>query len=238
MPKPRKLLPGEVHVAVVARHDLGEQLVRRPQNAWHPHADKGVITHEAGKFQMLRISTNQTEHLSQRGSVRHTTAMQADVQFNVHPQPRPQPLGQGQVLLHVLGCVEQPLQLPRRVERTFVQAIEKLGRANRQRLAQQDVGSGKPLRVMIEKGLMKRHQSLRARALADVGQQLRRRQGFLHQTQLFAAALDRLHHHVDVVIEPFQVNQQQRAHRAVALQFLVQGAKVIAVGAATVTGPQ
>ncbi|MNW09455.1 hypothetical protein D3C71_2064590 [compost metagenome] len=52
--------------------------------------------------------------------------MQANIQFDVDPQPRAQALGQRQVLLQMRRGVEQPLQLSRGIERPVVGLIEQL----------------------------------------------------------------------------------------------------------------
>ncbi|MNX88519.1 hypothetical protein D3C86_1204910 [compost metagenome] len=175
-PQTGVLLTGEIDAAVVDHHHLGEQLLGRAQNPRHAHAHERVVAHEPGEFQVLRVLADQRQHLPECAKVADATAMQPDIQFDVHPYSRAQPLSQGEVLLQALRRIEQPLQLLRRVERPLVRLIEQLGRTHRQRLAQQNVGLGKLHRVMIEKRLVKRHQALGAGTSGDVGQQSRRRQ--------------------------------------------------------------
>ena len=115
VPEVGKLLPSEVDIAVVLSHDLGKQLIGTPEEARHPHADKGVVAHEPGKLQVLRVGTDQPQHLPQDGRVCHAAAMQADIQLDIDPQLSAQAPGQCQVLLQMRRRIEQPLQLPRRV---------------------------------------------------------------------------------------------------------------------------
>lgn len=98
---------------------------------------------------------DQRQQFAQRGLVGHSAAMQADVQFDVDAHPGTQPLGQRQVLTQALRRIDQPLQLPRRVERTLVLAVEQFRRTHRQRLAEEDVGIRKSDRVVVENGWWK-----------------------------------------------------------------------------------
>ena len=103
------LLTGEIDGAVVDHHDLGEQFCGRTENPRHTHAHERVVAHEPGELQVLRMGADQLQHLPEYAQVAHATTVQAHVQFNIHAQPRPQTLGQRQVLLEPFRGIEQPL---------------------------------------------------------------------------------------------------------------------------------
>lgn len=235
-PQRGEALAGEVDMSLVERHDLGEQLLGRTEDARHTHSDEGVVAHEAGELQVLRMRRDQRQQFTQRGLVGHPAAMQADVQFDVDAHPGPQPLGQRQVLTQALRRIDQPLQLPRRVERALVLAVEQFRRTHRQRLAEEDVGIRKSDCVVVEERLVEGHQPPGAGAPGDVRQQAGRGQRLLHQPQMLAAAADRTHHHIDVVVQAIEVDEQHRAHRAIGLEFAVQRAEIVVVRPATVGG--
>ncbi|MNQ98343.1 hypothetical protein D3C85_1140280 [compost metagenome] len=232
------LRAGVVDEAVVEGHDLGEEFLGRAEDAGHAHADEGVVAHEAGELQVLRVGADQGQHPPQGHLVLHAATVQPNIQLDIDPQPGLQPLGQQQVLLQALGGIQQPLQLGRRVEGAAVVLVEQLRRAHRQRLAEQDVGVGEARGIVIEEGLVERHQPAGTGAAGDIVEQLRRRQGLLHQAQVLASAAHRLHHHVDVVVQPVQVDQQHRPHGPEGPEFAVQPGEVVAVGGALVGRPQ
>jgi hypothetical protein len=119
------------------------------------------------------------------------------------------------------------LQLARRIEAAAELAVEALRRPDRQGLAEQDVGVREPHRVVIEKGLMKGHQSPAAGASHHVIDQPGRRQRLLDDAVSASAAPGhRGDHEVDVVIQAVEVDQQAGPHRAVLLQFLVQRGEI------------
>lgn len=89
-PQRGEALAGEVDMSLVERHDLGEQLLGRTEDARHTHSDEGVVAHEAGELQVLRMRRDQRQQFTQRGLVGHPAAMQADVQFDVDAHPGPQ----------------------------------------------------------------------------------------------------------------------------------------------------
>ena len=84
-PQRREALAGEVDIALIQRHDLGQQLVLAAEHGRQVHADEGVVTHEAGELQLLRVIGDQLQQLPERLGVAHATAVQAHIQFDIDP---------------------------------------------------------------------------------------------------------------------------------------------------------
>jgi hypothetical protein len=197
-----------------------------------------VIAHEAGKFELLRVSADEVEHLAQDGIALDTTAMQPNIDLDVGAQPGPQTLGQLQILLQARGRVDQPLQLTRGIEGALQLLVEKRRGPNRQRFSHKNVEVGKCLGVDIEEGLMKRHQSFGAGTLGDVANQRVTGQRFLDDAVVLAGAAQRLCDAIKVAIHAVEVDEHAGSHRAIFFELLVQRPEIFIIRRAVVGGAQ
>ena len=119
----------------------------------------GVVTHEAGEFEMARVGGDTRQQPIQLPGLGEPATVQTHVDFHVNAQPAVQPPGQFQVLLQPRVAVDQPLQLAIRVEagvrRQFL--IEAGGGPHRHGLAEQQVTARLRLGHGVDERLVEHH---------------------------------------------------------------------------------
>ncbi|AEK60044.1 hypothetical protein CFU_0206 [Collimonas fungivorans Ter331] len=135
-----------------------------------------------------------------------------------------------------LRRIEQPLQLPGRIERALQLVVECGGGAHRHRFAEQDVNLREAPCLFAQERLVESHQAAAARRQQDVVKQSQRRQRFGDDAQRPAGSHD-LPHQRNVMVQAVEVDHQARARRTVPAQLGVERRKIGIVGRAAILRP-
>ena len=146
-------------------------------------AHVGVIAHETAEAKSVWVGLDQGDHCIELVRVGEAAPVQAHVDLEIDVQAPVQIGGQLQILLQPRAGIDQPLELPLRIEGATCFAVKLSGGLDRHGLAQQHVHAGLCVGQGIHERLMEHHDTVAA-GFAHHGLDHRHTgQGFGHDTQ-------------------------------------------------------